>query len=372
MNPQYQPDFGRKDVRKRAQTALGWACAHLDAVKARPLSKAQITKRLGQAQNPFSSWLREQLLICNDHFYDPDTGEVKKWRLNLNGVALLQRMLTATNHSEIEEAINDVGIDWARSEYHKTIESGEFEYQEKSDRNWNELQFLRNDVRKPVFDSYGYIYNYDIEAAAPTLILQYARRCGLTRPTPILTDYIENKSLRRRELANRIGVNISVAKKIINARLAGAAMGMDNSIMRELGGNQRSYYLLKNDWWFIQLTKDIKKLWAAIRPYHAVTGRFNSRQKWRIYFKLENTVMTSVKQYLRKNKTRRVFLEHDGWRTDVQVDLYKLQRAIKQQTGYSVRFDEEVSDRVTVKDVLADIRVSQFSLLVDSQRTDHT
>ena len=55
----------------------------------------------------------------------------------------------------------------------------------------------------------GYNYNYDIVSAAPRLILQYARKCGLDKPTPLMDRYINDTEVFRQELADALDLSVN-------------------------------------------------------------------------------------------------------------------------------------------------------------------
>ena len=57
-----------------------------------------------------------------------------------------------------------------------------------------------------------------------------------------------------------------------------------------------------------------------------------SKQKWAYYFSRERQVLDVIRDHLAQTSNR-VFTEHDGFRTERQVDLDQLTREIHEKTG---------------------------------------
>ena len=333
----YTPNLHRRDVRRRVKYALGWAVATLDEGE-QFLSQSYIDKIFGYHSNPLSVWLRKQLLITDNH-YSMDRGEAKNYRLNRCGAKYVRRLLKQRKLKR--QLIKQTVTEWAQEYHGRELVTGAFKYTQSSNRQWNSLQNISNRIRKPLFASYGYIHAYDIETAAPTIVLQYAKLMGLNKPTPTVDDYLENKTRRRNQLANALHVDVSVAKKIITALFNGAKTGERGSIAKKIVSNKLVLARLNYNPWIKLLIKDINTIWRAI-------GIKKSKDRWHLYFQQERCVMSAVIQYLKRqrhisNRPVRYFLEHDGWRSDTPVELYALSLWVKNKTGYDIKFSEEVA-----------------------------
>ena len=339
MTKKYNPNFNDKRIVKRINHALNCALANLSTTKHKQWSTRQIDTWFGSQHNNLSKLLRQHLLICTDPYYNPEQGISKKYLLNMEGVQYLgskigRNIIPCALHIQREKLAS------ADTLYGNTIKSGNFQYRTKSHRMWNDIQNLDNATRRPLFANYGYIHEYDIRSAAPNILTQYAKKCGLDKPIPTLDAYLADIDTNRQNLANALECSTKTAKKLITSRFAGARFGAQNSIIKELDYNWLQYNRLKNNIWFDNLTQDITLLWKAIKS-HDNLSRMLARTKWDIYFREEQRVMKSVHKYMDKTSAR-YFHEHDGWRCDTPIDLRSLKLHVHKQTGYWLDFDWEV------------------------------
>jgi hypothetical protein len=338
----YTPNFNDPRVKKKCLRALGFVCSSLSIDKPRAWARVELDKWFGTQNHKFSKWLRGQLLIEESARYNKDTGECKKWLLREEGVNHLceiynNYLITKLPSVAQVQKTTQIAIDWCEDHYKNQIISGDFQYQEKSHRLWNDLQRIPSSIRKPLFAKHGYEYEYDIQACAPTLISQWARRQGMTRPTPVLDDFLADRQHYRQALSERIGCSSAQSKEILNAVFAGAKLGPGNAIAGILNDNRHQLELLKNNVWFISLRKDIKKCWDAIKASENTT-RLSSRDKWMIYFNLEKSVLSVIRKQLVKEGNRH-FLEHDGWRCESYIDPTSLRLSVRKHTGFDVSID---------------------------------
>jgi hypothetical protein len=339
----YTPKFSDPRVKRRIKRALGFVCSSLSDDKARAWARVELDRWFGSQNHKLSKWLRSKLLIKTTDKYNMDRGLCKQYLLNTDGVREMSELyndlvvVKFPSVAQVQELVQNTGIEWAKEQYGTQIQSGCFEYKDKSNRLWNDLQRLPTEIRRPLFAEQGYHWEYDIRACAPTLIYQRARKEGLTRPTKTLDAFLADRKLYRQALAEKIGCSEQQSKQIITALFSGAKLGPGNAIADVLNHDQTKLDILKNNIWIKELRKDIKKCWDAIKSSER-SLRLSSRQKWMIYFELERSVMNVVRAELNKLSVR-YFLEHDGWRCDSHVDEYSLRLSVKKRTGYSVEFD---------------------------------
>lgn len=329
---------------RRATRALGWSCAALRYGAARPVSRAKLDSVFGNGSNRTSAFLRNALLKPAGNRYNRHTGVAKSWYLNPLGVTRVKHLLKQYTESDIQSLIDTTALEYGRAEHESELISGNFEYGARSNRRWNPLQFYRRPVRAALFAAYGYIYDYDIRNAAPTLLYQLATSHGCKK-LPLIEAYIAAPEHARDCLARDIGVETDIAKQLIIARFAGASMGISNSLGQILSHQRFPYSRLTHNSWFKNVSAEIAQMWRALKPVYHPHSRFNSRAKWNLYFVQERRVMSAVESYLKKNNTRRYFLEHDGWRTDIPVDLIALSRWVERKTDYVLDFTAEVIER---------------------------
>lgn len=335
----YTPNFNDPRVQLRINRSIDYALANLSKNKPTQWSTRQIDNWFGSSHNKLSALIRSEFLICVDPYYNPEKGIAKKYLLNVDGLAKLaakinRNIIPCAVHLKREK------LNSADNLYAKQIESGDFQYKLKSNRLWNDIQNLDNATRKPLFTNYGYIYEYDIVSSAPNILTQYARSLGLEKNIDTIDDYLKDTAYYRNRLAKLLSCDLSTAKQLITSRFAGARFGSRNSIFNQLNGNWIQYNRLKNDAWYLALTKDIKTLWDSIKIARGV-NRLNARDKWDIYFSQELRVMRSVHRYMDKYSMR-YFHEHDGWRCDQAIDVRKLKLHIERTSGYWLEFDEEI------------------------------
>lgn len=333
----YKPNFNDPRVQKRARLALQFATTALDKSVPHSWSTRYIDRYFGQAQLDLSRWLRSQLLICIDPYWNIESGVCKKYLRNPNGINYIKTCLNLKS-TDIEFDLFD-----------EEVRTGKFEYEEQSNRQWHPLQRVPSTIRRPYMASHGYIYEYDLKACAPNLLLQYARRLGMAAATPHIEQYIQDRTEIRNLIAEQLNINPKIIKKIITALFAGAPLSHypDTEIFRLLNGNHQHIDILKEV--LGDLRQEIKSLWDTIKQYtertYVTTSKgtqrlkpLTGRDKWNIYFQLEREVMDSVRTYLKRTKNK-FFNEHDGWRCVDVVDTNMLRTYVRNQTGYVIELD---------------------------------
>jgi hypothetical protein len=336
----YIPNFNDPRVIKRTRQALQFALTALDRTQPHSWSTKYIDKFFGQQQLDLSKWLRNQLLICVDPHWNMETGKCKTYVNNPKGIAHVRSCLKLGS------------CDAAITIFDQELASGQFEYTEQADRLWHPLQRLPNQIRKPYMANHGYVYEYDIKACAPTLLLQYAQRLGMTKSTPIIDQYCQDRTQIRQQISDQLGIDIKTTKKIITALFAGATLSHNpkTAIYQMLNGNHQhidQVRLITQE-----LRKEIKCLWDVIKLHIPRTYVFDnksqrrlraltSKDKWNVYFQLEKEVMTSVRTYLKRSSVR-YFNEHDGFRSQDIVDVVMLVSYVRSRTGYVIDLDQSI------------------------------
>lgn len=373
----YQPKFSDPRVISRIRRALGFARGCLHETKEQEWSSRYIDQFFGKNSNEFSKWLRNQLLIVTDHRYNKDVGECKKYLLYLVGynylkdvisggstIAPLQPYLSRMRAAELLEGstpttvqVSDVDLvmDAYEELYSNELITGNFVYDDRSNRYWHPLQNLRRYYKRHIFAKYDMRYEYDIVACAPTLIHQYAQQLGMDLYLFALQDYLKDRTLHRKRIAVELGITEDVAKEIINALFAGARISINplTAIYKLLNGDISKINHLKKDAWFIQLREDIKICWDYIveaRPdLRAIRTNKNgvrspipltSTNKWGLYFWLERQVLSAVREWLDLTYNT-YFLEHDGWNTKHQICVGSVVEWVRYRTNYKICINEK-------------------------------
>lgn len=357
----YTPNWNDPRVRSRCQRALGFLCGVMSSTKSQSWSSRYIDKYLGNQRNDLSKYLRENLLIVTDEFYRYNSNEnkCKEYRLNQRGVDDLRENLKITIYNNYPSV-----VEVAKEDHLAELESGIFEYNDKSNRYWHPLQRYRKQHRSQILADYGYQHQYDIETCAPTLIHQYSQMITesiddkgkwLQGPMDLylfaLRRYLKEKTQVREEIALAIDLPVAAVKEIINALFAGAVISKnkDSDIYHILDGDIGRIEWLKQDTYIQILVQDIKTCWEYIRPVMQKRTKktskgterllpINARQKWLLYFELERRVIDSVRCYL-DERSIKYFLIHDGWTCANQIDERELSDYVREQTGFDVKFE---------------------------------
>jgi hypothetical protein len=336
----YTPNFNDPRVQRKVRSAVGWATSVLNEHTAQGWSSRYLDKKIGYLHTDLGRYLRENLLILASSYYRPDSIDTKKYRLNLLGVWRICKHLNI--NPKPNKIRKSVALSIVSQEYAPAFASGAFEYTEKSNRFWHDLQSVTTEIRKPLFAQNGYNFDYDIANCYPTLVLQLVKRTGRTRkPLTALEEYVLDPKATRTALAERIGCSTDTAKEVILAKFNGASLSPRGSIVKLLKPMQ--FHRLKADPWFCVLVKDLRRAWNAVARDKGLRS-LNGNARMQIYLSQEHAVMSVIRREFSK-KNIPIFLEHDGWRAKDYIDPYLLKLQVKNKTGYDVTFTCEVIRR---------------------------
>lgn len=264
------------------------------------------------------------------------------------------------------------------------LESGDFTYKTytNSPRLGHRFQNKSKEDRNKILVPYGYKWDYDIEAAAPSLLLQYALRVGpelsedlyVPKYFPALYRLINEKQTVREELQEFLVIADTPAtedkkeikgtkkvKQLLHGILMGGTVSIStkdhpNKIAPFLDNNKDRIELCNRCPFIIQLKEELRYLWSQIEEHEGKTYsnftkdgtkrdkplkvKFTSKRKMASYLLLEAKVRNIFIDYL-KEKNIKFYQIHDGYQCDTQVDLDELEQLTLRSTGYRVRFSEE-------------------------------
>lgn len=348
----YTPNFSDPRVIRACTKAVEWINQYLSVNNNQWLSTREIQRYLGSQTRPLGKYLKYKLLICTNSYYDPSAGKCKEYRLNANG------------YNEICSLINHIPKFQITQELQQQLATGDFEYTTKSNRDFNPIQYLPKQCRRSVLENHGYRYHYDIEAAAPTLLLQSAQRHqqqkyinGKIRNLNEffnLEKYINNRSEIRKQIANEASTTESVVKLVINAILQGGKLSRSShsSILRDLNWDYDLVIRLQNSNTLSEIRNDIKSLWDVLRDQFPVRYQIDSLGRSRrvslrgtdksgYYRSLEEQVGVVIRRYLKRDKNKHLWI-HDGWSCEKIVDTARLISEVRQQTGFVIKLDQEI------------------------------
>lgn len=355
VNFSYHPNINHARVAKRIKRAYGFAKGFLSE-KPRWLSKSLIDKYFGQQQNNLAQWLRRKLLANVSNYYSIEHRIAKSYTLNAQGADEIKAMLMNIDANHSADFDYEIVNQAFEEDWHDELSNCKFKYLDKSDRLWHPLQNIRQEYRSKLFAKYNLSYAYDIVTCAPNLIHQHAQQQKEPMDEYLysLRYYIKNKNSVRADLANKLQVDISIVKTILNSFFCGARLGCGKyyAISYYLNHDKSKIDLLRNDKYIIQLRKDIKTCWDYIKPSmqrKVVIDKNNkqrflplsNRDKWQRYFQLERKIIDSVDSYMSETNNH-CFLVHDGWYAEKQIDVDKLSAYIKAKTNYDIQISETI------------------------------
>lgn len=329
----YKPKYTDPRVIKRINTAIKFV-EHYVSTNSVSIAQSQIYKHLGRTDTAIGNFLKEQLLICTDEYYNWETHVCKKYILNESGLNNLKTQLKYKTDITVEP------------ELQLQLDTGEFEYKDLSSRLFNPLQYIPRRVKRDLLTLNNYRHNYDIEAAAPTLLYQYAQKQGLDIPLVHLEQYISRRTEIRNDLSIKYNIPVNDIKTLINGLVQGAYLSHSHTsrIYHLLKGNHNKINQLKSDVFLTQLREDIKMLWKYISPVmkqELNKKRLNGRDKASKYRELERLVMDVIKRELKRNKNK-FLLQHDGWTSRDVVDIRYMRDVVRSSTGYVINIDWEI------------------------------
>lgn len=333
---------------RRIKMALGFSMARLNHV-GREVYSRDITEAFGNCTKPLSMWLRQNLLFCVDDSFAFNTANshCKMYALNHRDAKLVRQVLEQAEGRKYSDP--ELVAEWAKIGHEAELSNLQFGYYEREHcaRLWHPLQNMRKAIKPVFWRSVGLPHNYDIQAAAPTLIYQEAMRLG-TKPAVVLECFLNEPTDFREYLGEVAGINSKTAKEVLNALFCGANLGANHKfdLFHVLAKDERKVELLKADPLLAALREDIARCWntikAAMPEAFALdsTEARESQLKWRLYFSLERQVLDAICAELERLEVKH-FKEHDGFRSEKDIDLCSLEAHVLSSTGFSVRIVKE-------------------------------
>jgi hypothetical protein len=336
----YTPNFRDPRIRRAARRALTFVELYLKNNQVHWISSRELYKNFGNTTRPLGRWLRAQLLETRDNYFNPLTGACKKYSRRSEGVELVKTLI---NEPDFTPEI--------KPEILVTIDSGDFEYKEKSNRLFTPAQFIPRRIRDQALNNAGYRYHYDIEAAAPRMLYQRAQFKNPDLKLLHLEHYIENRSQVRDLISKNCRITPEQAKTVINAVLQGSVISKykHSKLFMALNQDYDAVTRLQNDTMTQNLVTDIRVLWRTLKsefPVRTQTDkngrtrsvRITSRQKSGYYRELELQVGKIIRRILNKESVRYLWI-HDGWRCDKAIDPAVIESQVRRKTGLRIKLD---------------------------------
>lgn len=358
MPQRYQPNFSDPRVQRRVLQALGFVKACFHETKSRAWSTRYIDHHFGAQQHPLGKWLRQQLLTVTNPHYSMDSGVCKQYCVRKEGVAQIEEIMGLHTQSTVISSPQQ----WAQNQFRDELSQRKFTYRDLSLRLWHPLQNLRRQIKQTVLAQNGFRHQYDIECCAPTLLWQHAY-LHQHEPMDVIPEYIEalitDKTRIRQEIAQRVELDATAIKIIINAMFSGAKLGCNPqfALYKMLDQDRARMTYLQQDPFITGLRQDIREMWQYIAPSmprRTIIDKnqrlrlvpLSSRLKWQRYFALERRVLDSVIDYMTLTDNQ-FFAEHDGWTCVNEIDQDLLRSHVRTQTGFDIKLEyKQIYDHI--------------------------
>lgn len=317
----------------------------------KPISSGILTKVFGNQTNELNGRLRNMVLVRH--------GTYKK------GVRSYQYTLNRDGYAELAAAIGQsipADVDVARELYGGIATGAETpEYTEPTvgARRYHAIQNLPKALRAEVFTGW---FDYDIEAAAPTLVYQWAckvhsrlnpKKAGT--PFPSIQRLVDDRTSVRNYVADVMGLDVPTAKGIVTQLFFGAGLVPNGkqAIFRVVNRDRTVIERLKADPFVSAFRQEVSLMWKLVLtdensrngmvafrtgkviPKPATRGK----QRAAIYQRLERQVIEVIEDVLRSDGLVPVLI-HDGFMVRRRIDRQRIEREVQARTGFVIRLAE--------------------------------
>lgn len=338
---EYQPQFQSGRFRNRCQQVFAFLDRYVIGQGSVAIASTQLYRHFGNTSQPQARWLREHLLTVVNSYYNSATGCTQRYQANDAAIAVLKQQLGIDTAPAI--AVDPVLA--------AQLVSGEIEYHDTRSRSFSSLQYIPRERRSHLLNEHGYSYQYDIVAAAPSLLVQLAQRQQPDLALAHLSNYVANRSAVRAAIAQECLITTDQVKLVINSVLQGAAVTTyyPSKLFQELNRSYAAIAALKTCQEFQLIKQDIRHMWRVLRDQLPVKttitasgrerrARASARDKSQLYRELENQVGQVIRRYLKRSGARVLWL-HDGWICDQMADPGEIEQQVRRQTGYCIKLD---------------------------------
>lgn len=356
----YKPNLNDPRVRRKITAVLDWALPKMNLDEPFQCHKKTLTEVFGnQTSNQLGKMLRAKLLREQSSSYRPKNvageGYCKTYRISESGFNRVSAMLFGEmTVPDSESKARKYSIHYAQQKYADELAGTKpFLYEEKSYRLHHELQRFRRELKHQIFDGW---HDYDISTAMPSIFWNLHKKAmaqvGWANPAfgvsmtrlATLEHYIQNKAACRAKIAQSAGIDLELAKQLINGLFLGMKLVLHHtcSAFKLLGFNPKKFNLFASDPFVLALQRDIRRfwVWTARRIAHdRKLAKQAPIKKSLLYFYYEKVVLDVVRIYL-DEKGCTYFLEHDGFKVKEAVDLVQLSSVVKEKIDFDLIWEE--------------------------------
>lgn len=258
----YKPDFQDPRTSRRTVAVLEWCKPLLLSKQPKPVSSAVLTKVFGNQKNDLPAYLR-YLLLEQSGTYKPGKNSYS-YSIKRDGYARLAAAvgLVVKDDAEIaKELYGGIAQGTEQPEYTEPVAGA---------RRYHAVQNLPKKLRAEVFKGW---YDYDIEAAAPTLVYQAAcealSRIGMRgdkAPYPHIEQLVNDRAKVRQYLGELTGLEPVAVKQVLIALFFGSKLvpSPKRAIFRILGSDYELVHRLKADPFIKEFCKEVQLMWSAV------------------------------------------------------------------------------------------------------------
>lgn len=198
---------------------------------------------------------------------------------------------------------------------------------------------------------HGKGWDYDIEAAKPTVTLQAWTRLlrslkpeALKKPEcklPAWNALVADRRAYRENMAEEAGITVQQAKEVCQIVLnSGYASPVSKNAICEILGVESTKRLMGCAT-YLRLRADFRVFWAELKGLDAEIDVLMDLKPGEamshFYNKIEDEIMDVVDREL---SNRGIWFIHDGFMSANQIDTKSIEEAILFETGYSIKFEE--------------------------------
>lgn len=309
-------------------------------VREQELYSVELRKIFGEEK--MGEHLGKLLLIVVDNTWDYKTEgntKCKTYRLNVVNYKKIVPMIYGS-----EEKVEDEVIGSIRNSLEEELKTGNFSYTTKDFRQYHPLISMPKEYRNKVLKDAGYIHEYDIASCAPTIIIERAKKSGAKIPFNKEVDrFVKNPKRYRDYIAKRSGVSPKEVKQTINALIHGSRMSTKSEIYTEiLGCSMPKFVRLVANPRFLKFRRAMGRILSQLSG-EVENGEAMSfgKRTFMLYTEIEQKIR-KIWLELAQLKGAKIFLIHDGFNCDVEIDEQTIMNKIKDEIGYCVIIERGV------------------------------
>ena len=254
--------------------------------------------------------------------------------------------------------------------YHKELNGKKkWEYTDKSSRLWHDVQQVKRELKTEIFSQH-LKFDYDLATAAIRVLYFKVKALDKSFEVdkfPLVKDYIDNRSKVRWEIAAKFGITYAQAKDLF--QYLGNNGILTTSYKRglfKISKNPEIAEKMANDPYVKAFSKEIGKLWAKYVQKNNMSALFDgstkftqskftgalqitslddsyvtNKQQYQLYFRVEREMLEVMREYMGK-KCADIFLEHDGFRSNLElteIELAEIEQLVLEKTQVQIKLE---------------------------------